>query len=138
VSPLRPLGAALNDAPGGAAYEYGLCSGNAAKQLSGGPPRSTLHTSLLPFLLGISLSSLAGLGLMLALRLSPRSHPEDGVARVNSAGQLLLPGHTHGDLGLRLAGCGGCAAEFQRGVVSVMSAVQQRAQAAQVNSGGAR
>ena len=87
-------------------------------------------TRAIPFLLGAAAALCVGL----ALRPSP-SHPEDGIARVASAGQLLLPGHTHGDLGLRLAGCRGCAAEFQRGVLSVIA---QRAQAAQVNSGGAR
>lgn len=90
-------------------------------------------SKFLPFLLGAGTS----LGVGLAMRPSATA-PEDGIARVHSAGQLLLPGHTHGDLGLRLAGCRGCAAEFQRGVVSILSAVQQRAQAAQVNSGGAR
>ena len=84
----------------------------------------------LPFMLGAGTS----LGVGLAMRPSATA-PEDGIARVHSAGQLLLPGHTHGDLGLRLAGCRGCAAEFQRGVLSVIA---QRAQAAQVNSGGAR
>lgn len=84
----------------------------------------------LPFLLGAGTS----LGVGLAMRPSATA-PEDGIARVHSAGQLLLPGHTHGDLGLRLAGCRGCAAEFQRGVLSVIA---QRAQSAQVNSGGAR
>lgn len=85
----------------------------------------------LPFLLGAGAALCVGL----ALRPASPSHPEDGIARVASAGQLLLPGHTHGDLGLRLSGCRGCAAEFQRGVLSVIA---QRAQAAQVNSGGAR
>lgn len=86
----------------------------------------------LPFMLGAGTS----LGVGLAMRPASPSHPEDGIARVASAGRLLLPGHTHGDLGLRLAGCPrGCAAEFQRGVLSVIA---QRAQAAQVNSGGAR
>ena len=84
----------------------------------------------LPFMLGAGTS----LGVGLAMRPSATA-PEDGIARVHSAGQLLLPGHTHGDLGLRLAGCRGCAAEFQRGVLSVIA---QRAQSAQVNSGGAR
>lgn len=118
------------------AYEYGV--GTAARAFLGSsPPRAS---SFPAFALGMVLSLLGGLGLTLALRPASPSHPEDGIARVASAGQLLLPGHTHGDLGLRLAGCGGCAAEFQRGVVSVLSAVQQRAQAAQVgsHSGGAR
>ena len=87
-------------------------------------------SKFLPFLLGAGTS----LGVGLAMRPSATT-PEDGIARVHSAGQLLLPGHTHGDLGLRLAGCRGCAAEFQRGVLSVIA---QRAQSAQVNSGGAR
>ena len=87
-------------------------------------------SKFLPFLLGAGTSLVVGL----AMRPSATA-PEDGIARVHSSGRLLLPGHTHGDLGLRLAGCRGCAAEFQRGVLSVIA---QRAQAAQVNSGGAR
>lgn len=91
-----------------------------------------------PAVLGAALLVAAGIGGGFLAAGSRPVAPEDGIARVASGGQLLLAGHTHGDLVLRLRGCQGCLVEFQGGVVGVLRELQRGQATAQVQSGGAK
>lgn len=84
---------------------------------------------------------LALLLVALALAACASAPPNDGIPRVLVDGEWVIPGHTHGDDTLHRS-CpglgpdgqpkpGGCAADFERGVLHVVSSAIERGRAAQ-------